>query len=101
MIKLSSNQRRFLRARANRLRAMVMVGKAGLTDQVLAQVDHALENHELIKVKLLPVGDDPRLLADEVANATGSTLVMQIGGVAVLYRQHPDREQRKVLLPRE
>lgn len=79
---------------------MLQVGGKGLTDAVVAEVDAALEHHELIKVKVAASDDrDARdaTIAD-LAKRTDAALVQRIGHVAVLYR--PSKDHRQIVLPR-
>ncbi|MGO4261874.1 ribosome assembly RNA-binding protein YhbY [Lysobacter sp. TAB13] len=96
---LTSAQTRFLRGLAHDLKAMLQVGGKGVTDSLVAEIDLALEHHELIKVK---VGADDREVRDsliaEIAQRTESALVQRIGHTAVLYR--PSKEKRQIVLPR-
>lgn len=96
---LTSAQTRFLRGQAHDLKAMLQVGGKGITDALVAEIDLALEHHELIKVK---VGADDREVRDamigELAERTGAALVQRIGHTAVLYRQSKDK--RQIVLPR-
>ena len=68
-----------------------MVGDNGLTDNVLAETERALTDHELIKVKLgtSDKADRGELLATILAH-TGASAVAQIGKMVVLYRDNPD-----------
>jgi len=96
---LTPAQARFLRGQAHGLKALLQVGGKGLTDSLLAEVDGALEQHELIKVKVAAEDRQTRAQAIEaLARRSGATLVQQIGHVAVLYR--PSREKRRIVLPR-
>ncbi|MEH6417623.1 ribosome assembly RNA-binding protein YhbY [Pseudomonas sp. CGJS7] len=96
---LTSAQTRFLRGLAHDLKAMLQVGGKGVTDALIAEIDLALEHHELIKVK---VGADDREVRDsligEIATRTDSALVQRIGHTAVLYRASKDK--RQIVLPR-
>ena len=96
---LTSAQTRFLRGQAHGLKAMLQIGGKGLTDAVVAEVDLALEHHELIKVKVTAEDREARdgMIA-ELAERTGSAVVQRIGHTAVLYRQ--SREKRHIVLPR-
>lgn len=88
-----------LRGAAHKLKPVVMLGKAGLTEPVLAEINTALDFHELIKVKV--AGDDRderRALIDEMAQKTGAQLVQVIGRIAVLYRAAP--KEKPVMKPR-
>lgn len=93
---LSGLQRRFLRARANPLRAVVQVGDAGISPGVLQAIDAALEDHELVKVRLRQPEDKKRLAA-QIAQATASALCGLVGHTLILYRPHP--EAPKIELP--
>ncbi|PBJ82104.1 ribosome assembly RNA-binding protein YhbY [Lysobacteraceae bacterium NML93-0399] len=96
---LTAAQTRFLRGQAHGIKAMLQVGGKGITDALIAEIDGALEHHELIKVKVGAADRDERdaMIAD-LAERTGSALVQRIGHVAVLYRQSKDR--RQIVLPR-
>jgi RNA-binding protein len=97
---LNGKQRRHLRALAHPLVPVVQVGQKGVSPAVLAQIDDALDHHELIKVKLgknLPGerGD----AAPEVAAQLACAVVQTIGRVVVLYRPAPEPEDRRIHLP--
>jgi RNA-binding protein len=88
---LTSKQRAHLRGLANDMPAIIQVGKGGVSDNLIRQIDTALEARELIKIRLLQnVDDDPEELARALANVTGSEVVQRIGKVVVLYR--PSKE---------
>ncbi len=96
---LSSAQARFLRGQAHDLKAMLQVGEKGLSAALLAEVDGALERHELIKVKVAGADREARdAMIAQLASQCGAALVQRIGHVAVLYR--PSREKRRLVLPR-
>lgn len=87
--RLSGKQRKWLRGRAHHLAAVVRVGHSGTTEAVLREVDHALEVHELIKVRCYRP-EAKRQWATDLARATGAELCGLIGHTAILYR--PRRE---------
>lgn len=96
---LTSAQTRFLRGQAHDLKAMLQVGGKGITDALVAEVDLALEHHELIKVKVGATDRDERdAMIGELTDRTGSALVQRIGHTAVLYR--PSKDKRQIVLPR-
>lgn len=96
---LTSAQIRFLRGEAHGLKAMLQVGGKGLTDSVVAEIDGALEHHELIKVKVGAADREERdAMITHLAERTGSAVVQRIGHVAVLYRE--SRDKRHIVLPR-
>lgn len=98
-IKLTNAQNRFLRSHAHGLKAMLQIGAKGVTEAVIAEIDAALEHHELIKVKVAAADREARdaMMAD-LAERSGSALVQRIGNVAILYRQSTDH--RQIVLPR-
>ena len=99
-LSLTSKQRKTLRGLAHGLPPLVLVGKAGVTDELVVQVDRALEAHELIKVRFLIGKDDKAAAALEIVRRTGAAEVGRIGHVSILYRPHPDPGKRRIELPR-
>lgn len=98
-IALTAAQNRFLRGQAHDLKAMLQVGGKGVTDAVVAEIDGALEHHELIKVKIAAEDREAReRLVNEVARRSGAAVVQRVGHVAVLYR--PSKDKRQIVLPR-
>ena len=98
-VALTAAQIRFLRGQAHGLKAMLQVGGKGVTDALVAEVEGALEHHELIKVKVAAADRVERdALVDALASRAGAALVQRIGHVAVLYR--PNSEKRQIVLPR-
>ena len=96
---LTNAQIRFLRGQAHDLKAMLQVGGKGISDALVAEVGNALDQHELVKVKVASDDRDARdgMIAD-LAGRTGATLVQRIGHTAVLFRPNP--EKRRIVLPR-
>ena len=83
----TSAQRRKLRALAHHLRPVVLLGNKGLTAAVTTETDATLTSHELIKVRSAADGKSARKQElEQLATATGSHLVQQIGRIGVLYR---------------
>ncbi len=94
---LSSTERKHLRGLAHSLRPVIVVGKNGVTDSLCAEADRALDNHELIKVKLQGYDRDERkVIAAELTERLRAGLAGLTGNVAVLFRQNRDPEQRKI-----
>ncbi|GAB3388847.1 ribosome assembly RNA-binding protein YhbY [Lysobacter fragariae] len=96
---LTSAQTRFLRGQAHDLKAMLQVGGKGITDALVAEVDLALEHHELIKIKVAAEDREARdAMIDQIAERAEAALVQRIGHTAVLYR--PSKDKRHIVLPR-
>ena len=91
-------ERRALRARAHHLQPVVMVGDAGLTPQVMREIEASLRSHELIKIRVL--GDDRRArdaLLSAICKATDANAVQQIGKMLVIYRPQPPEDTKKAV----
>jgi RNA-binding protein len=89
-VDLTGKQRRHLRALGHHLEPLVQLGKGGLTDGVASAIEAALEQHELVKVRLGTECPDAR---DEVAAALsgrlGAEIAQTLGRTILLYRRHP------------
>ena len=99
MTGLSSRQRSALRALAHGLDPVVLLGRAGLTDAVVREIDDALEARELIKVRLAGDRDERAAAADAIAARTGAEIAGVIGRIAILFRRSSDPARRTVALP--
>jgi len=87
---LTTRERAALKARAHALEPVVRVGHAGVTDAMVAEIDRALEAHELIKVKIGEGDRDTRRdHAETMAARTGAAVVQSVGRVLVLWRPRP------------
>lgn len=86
---LTSSERRRLRAEAHHLDPVVHVGRDGVSDGVLGEVNRSLEHHELIKVRLAGDRDERSEEARRLAAGVGADLVGTIGSIAILYRPRP------------
>ena len=94
---LTSKQRAQLRGLANGIDTIVQVGKDGLGENLVRQVNDALEARELIKGRVLEnnLEYDARLAAEELAKATRSEVVQVIGTKFVLYRESHSKPKDK------
>ena len=97
--KLSGDQRRYLRGLAHGLKPIVQVGQQGVTEMVVQQLNIALYDHELVKVK---VNNTYSGTIEEVAvaltDSTESACVQKIGHILVFYKANPD-EPKIELMP--
>lgn len=96
---LTSSQRKALRGMAHRLDPVIHLGQAGVTDGVAAEVDRALDAHELIKVRMAGSKQDKAGFVAELEERTGCRAAGTVGHVAILYRRHPEPERRRIRLP--
>lgn len=97
---LKGYQRGYLTRKAHALQPVVHIGKSGLSEEVVAAVDKALDDHELIKVKFVNFKDERNDLAREAAERLEATLVRVVGNIAIYYRHQVDSEKRVVHLPK-
>ena len=95
---LTDAQRKYLRRLGHDRNPIVLVGQGGISSNRLAELDRALKDHELVKVRAR-VGDRELRdqVLDELAASTGAELVQRIGHVALYYRPNPDKPG--ILLP--
>ena len=98
---LTSKQRAQLRKLANPLTVTLHIGKDGVTEGVVEQLNVLLENHELVKGKVLENAmASPKTVAEALCEETGADGVQVIGTKFVLYRQSSDPDKRKIFLER-
>ena len=88
---LSQKQIKQLRKLAHHLKVIVIIGQHGLTDNVMHEIDNALEVHELLKVRI-NAGDksERNQIIDQIAQQTGSDVIQRIGHIAVFFRAGDD-----------
>ena len=97
MIKLNQDRKRYLRRLGHELKPVVLMGGAGLTEAVMAEIERALYDHELIKVKVVADDRDERSeYVARISEATDAALVQRIGNIALLYRPHPEPAKRRI-----
>ena len=86
---MTSKERAELRAKANPLEPIFQIGKEGISENLIAQLDDALDARELLKVRihLETAPKAPKEFAQELGAALGAEVIQVIGGVIVLYRK--------------
>lgn len=100
---MTSKQRAYLVKLASTLTANVQIGKAGLADNNLVQLDAMLKKYELVKISVMRnLDEDLRALANEIATNLQATVVIVIGRKIVLYRHSPElaKKGKAIILPR-
>lgn len=85
---LSGKEKRYLRSIASTRKAIVIVGKEGISGNLIKSLQDALDAHELVKVSMLKSCDDNiKEVAFDLAAATNSEIIQTIGRVFVLYKR--------------
>ncbi|MBI5918300.1 MAG: ribosome assembly RNA-binding protein YhbY [Nitrosomonadales bacterium] len=91
MLNITVSQRLELKARAHALNPVVMIGNAGLTDSVLAEIARNLKSHELIKIRVMGDDRDARTaIMQEICEKLEAAPVQHIGKILVIYQPNLD-----------
>lgn len=88
---LKASQKKQLRGLAHHLKPLVIVADKGLSESVVAEIEHTLDDHELVKVKLRGARDVRKQWATSIAEQCNADLVQTIGQVACYYRRNPEK----------
>ncbi|MBR5579023.1 MAG: ribosome assembly RNA-binding protein YhbY [Lachnospiraceae bacterium] len=95
---MTSKQRAYLKSLSSTLEPVFQVGKSSVTPEMTEAISEAFNNRELIKISVLKnCMDDPRSIAEVIAERTRSQVVQVIGKKIVLYK--PDKKNPKIILP--
>ena len=98
-MKLTNNQKKYLRSLAHDLKPFVMIGQHGLSESVIAEIESTMLKHELIKIKLrVSDRDEKQGIINKSIKFSEAELVQVIGGVIVIYR--PFEDNPDIILPR-
>ena len=92
---MDTTDKKRLRAEAHSQKPVIMIGQAGLTPAVLAEIEIALDCHELLKVRIRAEREDRKTIGDEIVAATGAEMIQMIGQIAVIYRPNPEKRIKK------
>ncbi len=88
---LKASQKKNLRGQAHHLKPLVTVAGNGLSETVIAEIERALNDHELIKVKLRGDRDQRHAWMQNITVQCAAELVQSIGQVACFYKKHPEK----------
>jgi len=95
---LNKKQIQHVKGLAHSLKPVVLIGNNGLTEAVVAEIDYALNHHELIKVKINTEDRETKaLIVEAICRETDATKIQVIGKTLVIYRQSPEK---KINIPR-
>ena len=93
---LTSGQKKILKGLAHNLDPVVLIGKKGLTTELMAAVVNALDDHELIKVKFNDFKEDKKQLAMKLEQNADCALVSLVGNIAILYKEQKNKKKRTI-----
>lgn len=97
---INPKQRAFLKAMAHSMEPVMNIGKFGVNDETIRQLDLALEKRELIKIKILNNNlDDNREIVQFVLEKTRAEFVQHIGNKFVIYRRKR-KDENRIELPK-
>lgn len=91
-----------MRAIGHKLKPVVIIAGKGLTDGVIAEIDRALTDHELIKIKLAADSREARTeLTKQISERTGAELIQSVGHIALMLRRakKPDPRLSNLIKP--
>ncbi|WP_064092428.1 ribosome assembly RNA-binding protein YhbY [Rossellomorea aquimaris] len=96
---LTGKQKRFLRSEAHHLNPIFQVGKGGVNENMIVQIEEALEKRELMKISVLQNCEfDKSEVAEQIAQGAKAEIVQVIGSTIVLYKE--SKENKQLTLPR-
>ena len=98
-IVIATAQKRYLRTLAHTIKPVILVGAKGVTPALLAELNNALEHHELIKVKIAAEDRDERdAWVAGIVKGADAALIQRVGNVATMFR--PRKKNPGIVLPR-
>ena len=98
LMNLNKKQIQYLKGVAHSLKPIVLLGNNGLTEAVVAEIDYALNHHELIKVKIPTEDKETKgLIVEAICRETKATKIQVIGKTLIIYRQS---EEHKIRIPK-
>ena len=96
-MELKGKERQFFKKEAHSIKPIFQIGKGGLSEEMIQQIQFAIEKRELIKVSLLQnTMEEPQEAAEVLAEQTGSTIIQVIGHTIVLYKQARSPKNRDI-----
>ena len=87
----------FLRKSCHHIKPIVTIGGAGLTENVMSEIELALNHHELVKIKIAGNSEERKMIAATIVKQSGAVLVQTIGHTASFYRE---ADKPKIQLPK-
>lgn len=90
-MKISATQKKSLRSKTHALKPIIIIGNQGLTPAVQTEINHALDAHELLKIRVNAVDRIERqAMTEEICREQQAELIQSIGHIIVIYRENID-----------
>ena len=96
MLELTVTERLALKGRAHQLKPTVMIGNAGLTESVLREIEKTLQQHELIKIRVMAERPEREAMLEEICTRLNAAAVQHIGKILVIYQPNPDANKIEI-----
>ncbi len=93
---LTVQERLTLKGRAHQLKPTVMIGNAGLTESVLAEIERTLKLHELIKIRVMAERPEREAILGEICTRLDAEPVQHIGKILVIFKPNPDAHKIEI-----
>jgi RNA-binding protein len=99
---LTGKQRSHLKSMANTIKPIIQVGKEGVSENFLSQLDNMLNDHEIVKINILSnSGEQSKAVANELCEVLKAEFVSALGNKAVVYRESRTKHKdEKIVLPK-
>lgn len=97
-MKPTNKQLQELKAAAHHLDPLIQIGRNGLTPEQIQRINSALTHHELVKIRYNDYKNQKETISREITEKTDSHRVDLIGHTLIIYRQNPNKAQRKYIL---
>ena len=95
---LTPDQKKRLRSQSQAIKPLIQIGKNGVTENTINNIDTKLEDHELVKIKYINHKTEKQPLTQRIAEETHSEIVDTIGNTATLFRRSRNPEKRVIKL---
>jgi len=103
MEKLTGYQKKYLRGLAHSFAPHMLIGRKGLSETVLTELDQALEGHELIKIRFIDTKDKAEKIraVQSISDATHAEFIGMRGHTALFFRRNSDKSKQSIVLPQK
>ncbi len=92
---MNSAQLKQMKTLTHKLKPVIMIGQAGLTEAVNKEIELTLNTHELIKIKIRAERETRKQIQQQICSETNAELIQSIGQIIVIYRKKPEKVKKK------